>query len=587
MVGQAQIVALLVALCAPGLGGLMAFWQPWLALGGAGCAWVASAVLLQWALQGVESSLQLGRWLAVGQLDIGLDLRVDLVAAMLLFGVCSVGLAAQLHAADYLGDQRGRTLRLCSLVLAGSTLLLIADNYPLFYAGWALLSAGGHLLAGADYGRGGAAVGRTWIALRLGDLALLAGLVALCAGGQLGWATGEGGAAWIGLCLLLAVCVRSAQFPFHFWWTGPREEISFAAWILHGVCAGTAGLYAMLRTQPIWSADALVVYAALGTGMVTALCGAISSLAARDVRPALSYAMVSQLGLALAVVALDGRGAALHLVILGMGMGLLFMGITCLARAVGDDWELGTVGRLRRLLPLPYWAVLLGGLTVAGAPPLAGVWSYGVLLAPLLSLGGPGLWAGGCLLVFAVALCAMRLVFMVAAAEEGEKPQAFRTPGGGAQTALIGLGLLALIACALGYPPGVGYLEVQGGVLRWELLIGPGVSGLVGVLVAWLAFGEQVVAEEHKPGALRRFFAEGFYAEEVLQGALARPLLALARWVRDLDTFLCELALIEFGALSLRGAGWILGRLQSGQVRFYAALTLLGIVAALFYLTDI
>ena len=52
----------------------------------------------------------------------------------------------------------------------------------------------------------------------------------------------------------------------------------------------------------------------------------------------------------------------------------------------------------------------------------------------------------------------------------------------------------------------------------------------------------------------------------------------------DADVFLFEWMTIELGALGLRGSGWVLGRLQSGQVRLYAAVALLSVVAALAYL---
>lgn len=582
MVGQAQVLALVAALCAPVLGGLGAFWRPWVSIVGAFCAWVGSAVLFWGALVGAEAHLSLGRWVEVGTLVIDLDLRVDLLAATLLLGVHSVGLAAQLYAADFLRAQAARPLRLSSLLSASSALLFCADNYPLLLAGWALLGVGIHLRAGADYAERGT-VGRIWVVLRSGDVLLLVGLVALCAQGQVDWAEGGGAAQWIGFCLLLAAVLRSAQFPWHFWLTRVRDP----GVLLQAFCAGSAGIYLLLRTRGIWGSDAVLVYTAVAFGLVTALFGAAASLAARDVRPALAYAIASQLGLVLAAMALgDGRGAALHLAVIGVGMGLCLIGVAYLAQAEGAVWDPVVLGRWRRLLSLPFWAVVLGALTVAGIPPLAGAWSYGVLLAGLFTVGGPALWVGGCLLVCVAALCSLRLVFLIADAEEGEKPQAFRTPGGAAQTALIGLGGLAIFGGALGYPPGTGFLAAADGVVRWELLIGPGLAGLAGLLVAWLAYGDQPVDvdNEQKTSALRRMCEEGFYAEAAVRSVVGRPLLALARLARDADALLFELATVELGALGLRGAGWLLGRLQSGQVRFYAAVALLGVVVAFCYL---
>ena len=69
--------------------------------------------------------------------------------------------------------------------------------------------------------------------------------------------------------------------------------------------------------------------------------------------------------------------------------------------------------------------------------------------------------------------------------------------------------------------------------------------------------------------------------------AIGRPALAVARLVRDIDALVCELAVGAVAATGFRGAGWILGPLQSGQLRFYAALGVLALVAALAYMATV
>ncbi len=578
MVGQVQSAALLAMLCAPVLGGIAASWRPWLAIAGAACAWLGSVTLLGSALFGEEATLSLGRWLEAGSFAVDMDLRVDLLAAILLLGGHSVVLAAMLYAADYLHRQADRSLRFSSILITGSTLLFCADNYLLLFAGWVLLGIGSYLLAAMDHTEVERAVAdRIWAVLHGGDLILLAGLVALCAQGQVNWVEALGGHHWIGLCILLAVVARSAQFPLHFWLTGVRSPGT----LVQLCCTATSGLYVLLRTRGVWGSDPVLVYVALAFGLASILFGAVSSLLARDLRLALAYAVSSQLGLVLAAMALDcGQGVVLHLVLIGVGMGLCFIGCACLAQVEGENWDLANLGRYRRLLPLPFWAMVLGALTISGIPPLAGFWSYGLLLTGLYTLGGTALWVGGAVLVVVASWCLMRLVFLISTAEIGEQLQAFRTPGGAAQAALVGLGVLVLAAAALGYPPGIGFFSAAEGARRWEWLIG-GIAGLVGVLVAWLAYGGQPLSEAQQSGAS----AQKCYVEALWRALLGRPLLALARWARDLDTLFFEWILVEFGVLGLRSFGWILGRLQNGQVRSYAALALLGVVAALFYLS--
>ncbi|HIG57130.1 MAG TPA: hypothetical protein EYG11_03595 [Candidatus Latescibacteria bacterium] len=581
MVGEAQAgLLLLVVLCAPVLGGLAAFWVSWLAIAGTIVAWIGSGLLFLQALMGNETALSLGDWLHVNPLVVGLDFRLDLLAATLLLAMHSLVLAAQLLAVDYMREGVDRSLRLSSLLLLGCSLFCCADNYILLFAGWALLGLGVHFVAGADYAESGG-VARIWIVLRSGDLVLFAGLVALCATGQVGWGENERAAQWIGLCLLLAAVVRSAQLPFQYWLVRILDPWA----LLQGYCTAIAGLYLLLRTREIWGTDPILVYVAAVCGLITALAGAVASIVARDVRSVLAYAISSQLGTVLVIiVCTDGRGAALHLAVFGVGMGLCLIGVAYLAQAEGEVWDVRTLGRWRRILPVPFWAVVLGALTISGVPPLAGAWSYAVLLKGLFKLGLVA-WIGGCLLVFISALCVLRLLFLLVAVEEGEKPQAFRVPGGATRVALFGLGGMALAFCALGYPPGTGWFASVEGTLRWELLAGPGIAGLTGVLVAWLAYGDPSVGVEPKKSSLRILCDEGFYMESLARIVVGRPFLRFTGWLRDADIILFDLLFIEFSALGLRGAGWVLGRLQSGQVRFYAAAVLFSVLVALCYLT--
>ena len=578
MVDQVYVWGLVAALLAPLLGGLAALWRPGASVVGAVGAWTGSAVLLHGALAGAQIHLSLGPWMDVGGLVIGLNLRVDLSAAVFLLGAHSLGLAAQLFAVDYLRAKAASTLRLASAVSAATALLLCADNYPLLLVGWALLGAGFHLRAGADY-TAGQHVARIWTALCVGDMLLWVAVVALCAGGQIDWRGSEGISQWIGWCLLLAGASRAAQYPAHFWLTQVRDVGA----LLQVFAVGAGGIYLLLRTGSAWATNSTLVYVAVGCGVLTTVSCTNAALVTRDIRAILAYAMAGQMGLVLAALALGGGGGvALHLAVAGLGFGLCLVGTAYLAQGEGATWDVVALGRWRKLLPLPYRAAVLGALTLAGCPPLAGAWSYGALLAGLFAAGGPVLWALGCLLVCAVSLGPLRVVFMLAVAEAGHRPQAFRVPGAAAQTALVGLGLLALAAGALGYPPGTGYLAA--GALRWELLAGPGLAGLVGLLIAWLVYGDQDAAAGQKAGAWGRMAAAGFYGERLLVALIGRPVLALARLVRDIDALVCELAVGAVAATGFRGAGWILGHLQSGQLRFYAALAVLVLVSALAYM---
>ncbi|MDP6174826.1 MAG: hypothetical protein QGF09_11720, partial [Rhodospirillales bacterium] len=75
-----------------------------------------------------------------------------------------------------------------------------------------------------------------------------------------------------------------------------------------------------------------------------------------------------------------------------------------------------------------------------------------------------------------------------------------------------------------------------------------------------------------------------YYVETFYIRVLVRPLEAGARFLWDfVDTVLIDLLAVNGSALLTRGVGWILGRLQSGQVGTYAMVAVAGAVVALSY----
>ena len=74
------------------------------------------------------------------------------------------------------------------------------------------------------------------------------------------------------------------------------------------------------------------------------------------------------------------------------------------------------MGGLRPLMPLTYWAFLIGALALAGMPPFSGFFSKDSILAAALASGGWYgylLWAAGMVGTFLTGLYAFRMLFMV------------------------------------------------------------------------------------------------------------------------------------------------------------------------------
>ncbi len=209
-------------------------------------------------------------------------------------------------------------------------------------------------------------------------------------------------------------------------------------------------------------------------GLASAVLGVLWALAQHDLKRALAYSSVENIGIILLGLGLGALGAAYHepaLALLGFAgallhtlnhalfKSLLFLGAGAVARAAGTR-ELARLGGLGRTMPRTATAFLIGALAIAGLPPLNGFVSEwltvrGALVA--LGAGGPvrfaGLATAAVALVGALALaCFVRLAGLVflgqprsADAERAADP----APG-----MRLGLGFLAGGCLLVGLFPG-------------------------------------------------------------------------------------------------------------------------------------
>ena len=63
---------------------------------------------------------------------------------------------------------------------------------------------------------------------------------------------------------------------------------------------------------------------------------------------------------------------------------LLFLGAGIVIHALGGEQDIRKMGGLRKLMPKTWWAMLIGGLALAGMPPLSGFFAKDSILAATL-----------------------------------------------------------------------------------------------------------------------------------------------------------------------------------------------------------
>jgi len=341
-------------------------------------------------------------------------LGLDPLSAFFLVPVFAVSLVTALFGASYLpgwlgARRRGGYLFLFNFLVASMALVLAARQAVLFLVAWEVMAASSFLLVTFDHGDAEVRrAGFTYlVASHLGTLCLLALFLLL---GREAGALDFGSFATLrdrtalpaGFLFALALAgfgTKAGLVPLHVWLpeAHPAAPSPISA-LLSAVMIKT-GVYGVLRVLgflPPAPATWGVLLAALGA--VGALAAIALALGQRDVKRALAYSSVENVGLVFlglgvglaaaaegshAAAALSFAGALLHLWNHSLMKGLAFLGAGALAHAAHTR-DLDRMGGLLYRLPATGTLFLAGAAALAALPPLNGFVSEWLLYMGLL-----------------------------------------------------------------------------------------------------------------------------------------------------------------------------------------------------------
>jgi NADH-quinone oxidoreductase subunit L len=219
--------------------------------------------------------------------------------------------------------------------------------------------------------------------------------------------------ALIAFGFLAAAAAKSAQFPFQTWLPDAMEAPTPVSALIHAATMVNAGVYLLARFYPAFEAVPGWKTAVIVVGLLSALLAACMALVANDLKRALAYSTVSQLGYMVYAV---GAGAIyasqFHLLSHAVFKALLFLGAGAVIHAAGTR-DMRQMGALGRQMPFVRNVFVIGSLALAGLPILNGFWSKELILEAGLA-DGP-VWAYFGMLIGAglTALYTFRMVWLV------------------------------------------------------------------------------------------------------------------------------------------------------------------------------
>lgn len=278
--------------------------------------------------------LDMGPWFSSGEYTFELSFLIDRLSATMMVLTSAITLLIGRFSVNYLHREQGfaRFFLLLSLFATGMLLLVQAGSADLLFVGWEMVGLSSAMLIAFFQERTTPVRSglRAFTIYRLCDMGLLVGAVLLHHWlGTAEWSEALGARPWpgpavtagtwqttvLGLCLVLAAMGKSAQFPFSSWLPRAMEGPTPSSALFYGALSVHAGVYLLLRAAPLLVTSPVVSIALVGVGLVTAVHATLAWRVQTDVKSALAYGVLTQVGLIFAEVGLGlYRLALVHLV---------------------------------------------------------------------------------------------------------------------------------------------------------------------------------------------------------------------------------------------------------------------------------
>ncbi len=289
-------------------------------------------------------------WADQGRLvSVGLTiftLYVDWLSTLMALLVSAIGLVVHVFSVRYMQDDPAYTrfFMLLDSIIGVILLMVLAGDLLTLLLAWHLLGVCLYFLLSHQTRRPSATRYAFWTLFthRVGDLPLLAATaLAYHSYGTLSLPTlfervaatpdattllGLPFAETVGLLILLAAFAKSAQFPFHTWLPYTMDGPTPVSALMHAGIVNAGG-FLINRFAPVFVHTEHVLLLAFAVGLITTIMGSLMMLMQSDIKKALGYSTMGQMGYMVMECGLGAFSLAIyHLIAHGVFKATLFLG---------------------------------------------------------------------------------------------------------------------------------------------------------------------------------------------------------------------------------------------------------------------
>ncbi len=263
--------------------------------------------LLQGAAPG---QIQVAEWLSSGEFAIQISFTLDTLGLVMMTLIATIALITLRFSVNYMHREPGfqRFFMILSLFMSAMLLIVMGGNIAMVFVGWELAGVSSYLLIGYAIERptAGDNATRAFVTNRIGDAGFILGIfLAFYWVGDVEWPSLYSAAGsmsilsldLLALGFLLAALAKSGQVPFAPWMARALEGPTPSSAVFYGSLMVHAGVYLVIRLEPVFQQAPLMMVLLVLFGLLTALYGYLVSLVQTDVKSTLMFSTTAQVGL--------------------------------------------------------------------------------------------------------------------------------------------------------------------------------------------------------------------------------------------------------------------------------------------------
>ncbi|MBV8895896.1 MAG: NADH-quinone oxidoreductase subunit L, partial [Acidobacteriaceae bacterium] len=544
-------------------------------------------------------------WIESGFLQVGFDLFVDRLTAVMLLIVTGVGLLIHIYAIGYMEHEGGyyRFFSYLNLFMFFMLVLVLSSNLLVMFVGWEGVGLCSYLLVAFYFTEEFAtnAGNKAFIVNRIGDFGFSLGIFLtvivfktldfgkIAAGvSSMPVETSAGVLTAITLLLFVGATGKSAQLPLYVWLPDAMAGPTPVSALIHAATMVTAGVYMIARTSFLYDHAPHAMNVVAMIGLATAVLAATIGITQNDIKKVFAYSTVSQLGYMFLGVGVGAYSAGIfHLMTHSFFKALLFLGAGSVIHGLGGEQDLRHMGGLRKFMPVTFYTLGVASLAISGVPGFSGFFSKDAILSAAYTHAPWMFWIGA-ITAGITAFYVFRAYFLAFFGDYRGHHHPHESP----PVMTLPLIVLAILAAGGGFLSVPTWLSPQFPLREQENLTAMIISasfGIIGIVIAWFLYiARPALAESLKiaAGPLYTLVANKYYVDEFYQGVIVKPLEGISRLVlwRGVDEGVIDSALVNGFGRTVRGWGSLLRYFQSGSIRNYATWIFAGSLLVIFVL---